>query len=625
VFDYGETDEVAYIVMEFVDGRTLKSLLDKGERLPPDEILRVMTALLDGLQYSHDKGVVHRDVKPANVMLTGQGQVKIADFGIARIDSSNMTQVGTVLGTPAYMSPEQFMGHAVDRRTDIYSAGVLLYQLVTGERPFEGTISGIMHKALHTEAARLSTVAVTAPAGLDAVVAKAMSKRPEDRFGSAAAFAAALRGAFAGVSFAGVSFAGAGDGGEATVVSVRRAVPDGVVRKRRPSGRAIAGVVLLLVAGAGGAGWYLFGQRPADRLADRAGAGRVDAVAGSGSTTAGTPDAVPIAPARAGVTEPPVRQSEKAAPLAVDAAPLAAGPPAAAPVVPGPLLPPPPPRSELATLEPAKSVAPAGSGPAGLVGLAEARALALEIPCSLIDVSETRSANVRSRLLVSGPMLPNAAFDTFIGRLRGPDRLVDVTTDRLDGAQCGALEAVADRVRLSRTDMPLRVVVPDAPVEVGGRLSVAVEGVSAGALSIDLYSADGSVHHLLQRVVPAGAGGEIRATAPAVGPPGPGLVVALATAAPLGLSQRPASESGSGYLAALQGELARVPAAQAEIGVVSISPSARPVAAASGGAPGRPRAAGLSDARCADIVSRFQLGEALSDADRSVLQSSCRR
>ena len=180
VFDFGETEECAYIVMEFVDGRTLKTVLDKGERLAPAEVERIMTALLAGLQYSHDNGVVHRDIKPANIMLTSQGQVKIADFGIARIDSSNMTQVGTVMGTPAYMSPEQFMGHTVDRRTDIYSAGVLLYQLVTGERPFDGTMSGIMHKALNFDPPRPSDISATTPAALDAIVAKALAKRPAD-------------------------------------------------------------------------------------------------------------------------------------------------------------------------------------------------------------------------------------------------------------------------------------------------------------------------------------------------------------------------------------------------------------------------------------------------------------
>src|SRR5215472_1364143 len=197
VFDYGETNDLAYIVMEFVDGPSLKTLLDKNERFALADTVRVMQDVLAGLQFSHERGVVHRDIKPANVMLTSSGQAKIADFGIARIESSSMTQAGTVLGTPAYMSPEQFMGQVVDARTDIYSSGVLLYQLLTGERPFEGGMSAIMHKALNTEPPPPSQLSVTAPPSFDAVVRRAMAKRPEDRFPSASAFAEAMQAALA--------------------------------------------------------------------------------------------------------------------------------------------------------------------------------------------------------------------------------------------------------------------------------------------------------------------------------------------------------------------------------------------------------------------------------------------
>src|ERR1700691_247753 len=197
VFDYGETADLAYIVMEFVDGPPLKSFLDKNERFPLRQIVQIMEDLLSGLQFSHGRGVVHRDIKPANLMLTKSGQAKIADFGIARIESSSMTQAGTVLGTPAYMSPEQFMGQVVDARSDIYSSGVLLYQLLTGERPFEGSMSAIMHKALNTEAPMPSQISVTVPRPFDSVVRKAMAKRPDDRYGSAAEFMAAIRTAAA--------------------------------------------------------------------------------------------------------------------------------------------------------------------------------------------------------------------------------------------------------------------------------------------------------------------------------------------------------------------------------------------------------------------------------------------
>jgi serine/threonine protein kinase len=203
VFDYGETGDVAYIVMEYIDGPPLKNLLDKQERFTIANTVRIMDDLLGGLQFSHDRGVVHRDIKPANLMLTSGGQTKIADFGIARIESSSMTQAGTVLGTPAYMSPEQIMGLVVDARSDIYSSGVLLYQLLTGERPFEGGMSAIMHKALNTEPPLPSQISVTSPGAFDAVVRKAMAKRPEDRFANAAEFAAAVRDAAEGRPMAG--------------------------------------------------------------------------------------------------------------------------------------------------------------------------------------------------------------------------------------------------------------------------------------------------------------------------------------------------------------------------------------------------------------------------------------
>ncbi len=192
VFDYGETADVAYIVMEFVEGKSLKEVLGTNERMTAARAIRLMEDVLAGLSYSHGRGVVHRDIKPANIMMAGE-RAKIADFGIARIEASSMTQAGTVLGTPAYMSPEQFMGQVVDRRTDIYSCGVMFYQLLAGERPFEGSMTAIMHKALTTTPPRPSELAVTSPASLDAVVAKAMARRPEDRFDTADAFAAALR------------------------------------------------------------------------------------------------------------------------------------------------------------------------------------------------------------------------------------------------------------------------------------------------------------------------------------------------------------------------------------------------------------------------------------------------
>jgi len=629
VFDYGETDEVAFIVMEFIDGRTLKTVLDRGERLPPAEILRIMTALLAGLQYSHDKGVVHRDIKPANLMLAEHGQVKIADFGIARIESSNMTQVGAIMGTPAYMSPEQFMGHTVDRRTDIYSAGVLLYQLVTGERPFEGSISGIMHKALHTEPPRPSDRSVIAPAALDAVVAKAMAKRPEDRFDSADAFSRALRDAF--------EHAAAADETEATIVSVRARTPGGDTQAAgthgtgklapgkiapgalatgtvapgtiatgtsgtavgvvpRQSGKLIIAMACLLCLAAAGAGaWYWTGRHAEQQLAEQQLA-EPHTAPEAAAPTAATPGTGPSAPPQAAVGTPPGEVSQPPAEPAEapattqSATTQPAAPPA--PPIPAPSL------SRPSTTTTMAEPAPNPVMPPGLIPLGDAQALAAGIPCSLINVSETTSANIKSRLHVSGPMLPGAAFDAFLGRLRGPDRLLDVTTDRIEPGECAALDAVADRVRHSRDGIPLHVVAPEAPVEAGGRLTVSVDAVSEGAIYLDLFAADGSVHHLVRRTVPSGGGGDMHLTAAAPNPPGQRLLVAIATSAPLNLMQRPVNENAEVYLAALQNELARGsadgPEPRVEIAIVSVVAPVRPPPPASGAASARLQLPGLN-------------------------------
>jgi tRNA A-37 threonylcarbamoyl transferase component Bud32 len=195
VFDYGETDDLAYIVMEFVDGPTLKSWLEGHTQPPLADTLRIMADLLAGLHYSHQNGVVHRDIKPANIMIASNGQAKIADFGIARVEESSMTQTGMMLGTPAYMAPEQFAGTTVDARSDVYSAGVLLHEMLTGERLFAGSTTAVMHQVLNAAPPPPSQRASVGTAALDAVVARAIAKRPEQRYPTAAAFAAALQAA----------------------------------------------------------------------------------------------------------------------------------------------------------------------------------------------------------------------------------------------------------------------------------------------------------------------------------------------------------------------------------------------------------------------------------------------
>jgi serine/threonine-protein kinase len=195
VYDFGEDAGTTYIAMEFVKGRELQDILEKGERFQMHDVVRVMTQLLDALEHAHANGVVHRDVKPANIIILPDGKVKVADFGIARVESSNLTQAGMVLGTPSYMSPEQFMGQTVDGRSDLFSAGVILYQLLTGEKPFTGSVTTIMHKVLQEQPLPPSTLNVQVPKAFDTLIQKALAKRPDERYQTARDLAAAIRAA----------------------------------------------------------------------------------------------------------------------------------------------------------------------------------------------------------------------------------------------------------------------------------------------------------------------------------------------------------------------------------------------------------------------------------------------
>ena len=194
IYEYGEDETVAYIAMEYVDGIGLREYLNRRARFEFHQVAAILSQLLLALEFAHAQGVVHRDIKPANLILTSAGTLKVADFGIARIDASNLTMAGMVMGTPSYMAPEQCRGLASDHRADLFSAGVVLYELLTGVRPFAGSVESITYRICHEEPAAPSTISTLAlPPAIDGVVATALAKRPEERFQHARAFHAALR------------------------------------------------------------------------------------------------------------------------------------------------------------------------------------------------------------------------------------------------------------------------------------------------------------------------------------------------------------------------------------------------------------------------------------------------
>jgi beta-lactam-binding protein with PASTA domain len=196
IFDRSEWDRQPYIAMELVDGRTLKELVTERGPLEPGIAVNLTEQVLRALGYAHRRGIVHRDVKPQNVIIDGEGQAKVADFGIARAGHSEMTETGAIVGTVAYLSPEQAQGQPVDRRSDLYSTGVVLYELLTGRAPFEGEAPvSVALKHVSERPVPPGQLRPGIPPALEAVVMRALEKDPARRFQSAEEFIAALENA----------------------------------------------------------------------------------------------------------------------------------------------------------------------------------------------------------------------------------------------------------------------------------------------------------------------------------------------------------------------------------------------------------------------------------------------
>ncbi|HET9743537.1 MAG TPA: serine/threonine-protein kinase [Terriglobales bacterium] len=193
IYDAGEDNGILYLAMEFIEGSTLDVLLRTQRTLSPTQATDIVRQICAGLDCAHSKGIVHRDVKPANIMLAPHGLVKITDFGIARAGEA-MTMTGQVVGTPNYMSPEQVLGKPLDGRSDLFSVGVMLYEMITGERPFEGqSITTIMYKIVHETPIPPKKLDASIHRGLSAVIEKSLAKAPEERFQTGAELSEALQ------------------------------------------------------------------------------------------------------------------------------------------------------------------------------------------------------------------------------------------------------------------------------------------------------------------------------------------------------------------------------------------------------------------------------------------------
>ncbi|NBC31777.1 MAG: protein kinase [Alphaproteobacteria bacterium] len=194
IFEFGEADDTHFISMEFVDGVQLSDYLFYRPRIDVAAGAVIVEQVLAALAFAHERGIVHRDIKPENIMLLEDGGVKVTDFGVARLDSTSLTQQGEMIGTPSYMAPEQFSGGSVDNRTDLFAVGVVLFELVTGTRPFQARgLPDLMHAVISGPQPDPTRHKAGLPPGLVAVIRQALARAPEERFATAADFAAALR------------------------------------------------------------------------------------------------------------------------------------------------------------------------------------------------------------------------------------------------------------------------------------------------------------------------------------------------------------------------------------------------------------------------------------------------
>ena len=193
LYDAGEADGVFYMVMQLVQGETLRDRLTRQRWYKVPQVVDIFGQILAGLGYAHERGVIHRDIKPANIMISGDGAVKLADFGIAKLMSPGASSSGLVVGTPSYMSPEQVLSRQVDVRSDIFSVGCTLYEVLTGEKAYAGdTATAVMYKIVHSAPVRPASLRPGIDPGLEEVLLRALANDPDDRYPTCKMMAEAL-------------------------------------------------------------------------------------------------------------------------------------------------------------------------------------------------------------------------------------------------------------------------------------------------------------------------------------------------------------------------------------------------------------------------------------------------
>lgn len=193
IYDVGSEGTVQYIAMEFLEGQTLEEMIKRKVNFNFKIVAKIIYQICSALQYAHEQGIVHRDIKPANIMVMPDYSIKVMDFGIARIESANLTKTGVAMGTPNYISPEQLKGQKVDGRSDIFSLGIVVYEMLIGERPFKGdNLTSLIYNVVNTEAELPSKINPRVPPLFDHICQRALKKDPAERYQKAGDMANAL-------------------------------------------------------------------------------------------------------------------------------------------------------------------------------------------------------------------------------------------------------------------------------------------------------------------------------------------------------------------------------------------------------------------------------------------------